>query len=250
MTAPQDTSPRARALAAVLAVGLVCVVVVLGLAAAGGGTPDLLPGEGSSPGRLGPGVATPSPEEIGAEADGGDQRTRDGESWLGYVIGAVVLAAAVLVAVVVAALLWRLLRDRWERRTRDEAILGVDGEPLPDDDVRRVGRALAEGAAEQDALLASGSPRNGVVACWQWFEERAEAAGLGREGWETSTEFTTRLLTSTDADPGAIARLAGLYREARFSDHPVTEDQREQARRELLAVREGLRARSPRGSAL
>jgi hypothetical protein len=52
---------------------------------------------------------------------------------------------------------------------------------------------------------------------------QAEAAGIGREPWETSAEFTLRVLDLVSADERAVAELSVLYREARFSDHDLDE---------------------------
>jgi hypothetical protein len=87
-------------------------------------------------------------------------------------------------------------------------------------------RELLADAAEQRRVLSVGEPRNAVVACWQRFEDQAATAGIERHPWETSAEFTLRVLDLADADGHAVAVLAGLYREARFSEHPVTEDDR------------------------
>ena len=54
-------------------------------------------------------------------------------------------------------------------------------------------------------------------------------AGVERRPWQTSSEFVLRVLDLVGADRGAVAGLADLYREARFSDHPITEEHRRQA---------------------
>jgi hypothetical protein len=50
-----------------------------------------------------------------------------------------------------------------------------------------------------------------------------------------------RVLATHHVDPVAIARLAALYREARFSDHPMGEDARRAAIDALDDVHDGLR---------
>ena len=54
--------------------------------------------------------------------------------------------------------------------------------------------------------------------------------------WETSSEFTLRLLDRVSADPGAVARLEALYHEARFSTHEIDESRREAAVEALQAI--------------
>ena len=102
---------------------------------------------------------------------------------------------------------------------------------------QRVARALVEGAAEQRQLLAEGgTPRNAVVECWHRFETAAAAAGLERRAWETSSEYTMRVLDLVDAHQPAVSRLGDLYREARFSEHELTEADREAALEALDAI--------------
>jgi hypothetical protein len=84
-------------------------------------------------------------------------------------------------------------------------------------------------ATEQFELLLGGEPRNAIVAAWDRFEEQAERAGSARKLWETSSEFTLRLLDAVSAAPDAVSRLAALYREARFSEHEITESNRRAA---------------------
>ena len=48
--------------------------------------------------------------------------------------------------------------------------------------------------------------------------------GLPRHPAETSAEYTIRVLHTWDIAPAALGGLAELYREARYSRHPVTED--------------------------
>ena len=95
---------------------------------------------------------------------------------------------------------------------------------------------VADAAAQRDLLLATASPGNAVVACWQRFETQAEAAGMARHPWETSSEYTMRVLDLVDADQPAVSRLGALYREARFSEHALTEEHRAQAVAALDAI--------------
>ena len=106
-----------------------------------------------------------------------------------------------------------------------------------------VAGAIVRDAAEQTELLLVGSPRNAIVECWHRFEVQAHSAGLGRKSWETSSEFTVRLLELVAADAHAVATLSGLYREARFSDHEVGEQERSRALAALEQIHRGLGAR-------
>ena len=103
-----------------------------------------------------------------------------------------------------------------------------DPEPLADE-IRAV-------AVDQLALLLGGTPRNAIVACWDRFEEQAERVHAARKDWETSSEFTLRLLERVSADPGAVSRLEALYHEARFSTHEIDESRRQAAVEALQAI--------------
>ncbi len=105
--------------------------------------------------------------------------------------------------------------------------------------------ALEESAEKRAAAIEEGSPRNGVVACWLQLEQAVADAGLPPRPSETSTELTVRVLHALDIDPRPIASLAGLYREARFSAHPMTEDARRTARAAVERLNADLRAVAP-----
>lgn len=155
--------------------------------------------------------------------------------WLFVFAGAAILLAAV-------ALLVRLARDqvgpRRRRESRDAVEFSTLGEPAG------LAEEIIAGAAAQDAVLREGDPRNAIVAAWHRFEVQGEAAGVGRARWETSSEYAVRLLDLVSADAGATHRLAALYREARFSEHPITEGQRAEALAALAVIRSSLGVRS------
>ncbi|HEY6934300.1 MAG TPA: DUF4129 domain-containing protein [Marmoricola sp.] len=148
-------------------------------------------------------------------------------SWLGESIEVVLL-------LVLGLLLWRwaLYVRRRAEETAPVPRIAAEFAVLPGELSRHL-------AADRDVHLAgldSGSPRNGIVRCWMSFEESATRAGVPPRGSETSTEFVSRLLRSLDLDPRPAARLAELYRVARFSSHRLTTEDRESARQALLAL--------------
>jgi hypothetical protein len=108
-------------------------------------------------------------------------------------------------------------------------------------DADRLRQAVVRGAAAQRAALFAGTPRNAVVECWHRFEQQAADAGLARHPAETSSEFILRALELVHVDSGAVLRFAALYREARFSDHPVGEDRRAEAVAILDRIHDDLR---------
>jgi hypothetical protein len=157
--------------------------------------------------------------------------------WLRVVVWTleVVLLVAVLVLAglgvrALARAVRRRVGARDERRVADFVELG---EP------ERVAEQMAADAAEQDALLREGEPRNAIVAAWHRFEVQGERAGVGRRPAETTSEYAVRILDLVEADSGAVHRLAVLYREARFSEHQITEDHRATALEALAAIRRG-----------
>lgn len=119
--------------------------------------------------------------------------------------------ALVVLAIVVKVVQWLLNRD-WEEAEPSED----DDEP---DDLGLLLRATSEATRSQ--ALAEGEPRNVVVRCWVALEDAAAGSGLARDPAETSAEFTHRFLGAWDVDAQTTRELAGLYREARFSRHPV-----------------------------
>lgn len=139
-------------------------------------------------------------------------------------------------------LVFRVVRWAWQdlqaRRRPEPRVPDIDFDVLADpvpliDEMRRDSR-------EHFELLLGGSPRNAIVACWDRFEEQAERAGIARRPWETPSEFTIRLLDAASADSAAVTRLSALYGEARFSTHPITEDQRHQAFEALQRIHESI----------
>ncbi len=159
--------------------------------------------------------------------------------WLKLLVWAFLLAVLVTVVALVAWVVANLVRGRRSgTRERREAVgFTTLGKPA------RLVEAITADAAQQDAALRDGDPRNAIVAAWLRFEVQGEAAGVGRRSWETSSEYALRVLDLVSADSGAVNRLAGLYREARFSEHPVTEQHRTDALDALTAIRRSLAVR-------
>lgn len=106
--------------------------------------------------------------------------------------------------------------------------------PLDEADEPSLPDALGEGSR----TIGEGDPRNAIVAAWVRLEQAIEGEHFPHRPEETPSELVERALASYHLDREAIGRLAALYREARFSTHPVTEEHREEAAdclRRLLA---------------
>jgi len=154
-------------------------------------------------------------------------------SWLGDL-----LATAVLLLVCIAVLLglrWLWLH-RWHPPEQPEE---VHFEVLP----AQVAASIGNGRTAQLEAVAEGAPRNAIVACWLRLQASVEEAGVPPRRSDTSTEFVQRALRSLDLDPRPVAMLAALYREARFSEHPVGENARDAARAALESLHDDLAAR-------
>jgi hypothetical protein len=183
----------------------------------------------------------PTPDGPDRGRDDVDRTSHDAPGWL----GTVAFFLQVLTIGVVLFLVGRLferLRQLWLARVRRrrEPIEDVAFEVLGS--AGRVGDVIEADAAEQRAELAEvGEPRNAIVACWHRFEEQAVRAGAVRRPWQTTAEFVLEVLDLVGADRGAVAALADLYREARFSDHPMTEQHRSAALAALDTIHDSLR---------
>ena len=145
------------------------------------------------------------------------------------------LALLIALIIVVARLLQRAWanrpRLRWARRPEAN-----DFEPLDE-----LAEAVVADAEAQMATLRSGEARNSIVACWLRLEAVVEDAGLEHDPALTSAELTAEVLARFDIDPAPADRLAALYREARFSAHPMSEPERAAAIVALEAIHDGLR---------
>lgn len=188
-----------------------------------------------------PGLSPPTDDEFGelVQPDTGDARQPEGErarpledselianvvAWTLRVV--LVLIVAVVVLLVVRALLRRLRRD--PVTPKDE----VEAPVLPD--------VLVAGLRASEAQLDRGTSGEAVINAWLTLERTTAEIGLEDDVSRTPAELVAAVLGGFDVDRTAIERLADLYREARFSAHPVGEPQREAAREALRSVREDL----------
>ncbi|MGD8150349.1 DUF4129 domain-containing protein [Ornithinimicrobium sp. Y1694] len=166
------------------------------------------------------------PEQIGPEEEPEEQDI----PWLTD------LAIALFVMAVVVFL---LLVARWAGRQRVEEkkrLAAAEEKEL-------VALLDATGEDVRYHALSEGDPRNGVVACWVALEETVHRSGLEQDRSETSAELTTRVLRRWEVDQDAIDALSASYREARFSRHPITEEERLAAVEALDRIHTDLRRR-------
>jgi hypothetical protein len=166
--------------------------------------------------------------------------------WLAAIAFAVEVFTVGVVLFLVGRILHKL-RQMWlarspRRRRRRRRPEDVPFEVL--DSAALVTEVMSDDADEQRTLLAiGGEPRNAIVECWDRFEQQAVQAGVERRPWQTTAEFVLGVLDLVGADQGAVAGLADLYREARFSDHPMTDEHRSRALDALDVIHGSLRTR-------
>jgi len=226
--------------------GTVLLVSLLVAWAASAGPGGVLAGDGPHPHRV---SVTPSPRTSPSASPTATPPRHQKPSRAAEVLGGVLSALAAILAVATVAgliggalLLGRALWQAWVERQRPPPPppeIAFDVVETP----RRVTAAIVRDSGRQRALLLEGTPRNAIVECWHRFEEQSAGTGVVRDEWETPAEFTLRVLDLVDADSAAVTRLAALYREARFSDHPLEESHRTAALEALDAIHARLTGR-------
>ena len=164
-----------------------------------------------APHRIAPAVGGPA---------GSGHHVAPGSSWPVFALFAVVaLTAAVLTAL---------------RRRRSVALVPaepapVDPEPLAD--------ALAAG---EQALRAEPDPRNAIIGCYAAMERSLAEAGSPAQAADTPAEILARATAGGLVKSTWAGTLTGLFRRARYSTHPMTEDDRTAAMGALVQVRSDL----------
>lgn len=148
-----------------------------------------------------------------------------------------------LIVQIVALVMFAYLLFRWFRRDK-VAVAYASVEPVDELD-----QLLEATAIDTEAAVFTGEPRNAVVACWVALEDGLAASGIVPERSETSLELTLRVLTRWEVDRVTLSSLADLYREARFSRHPITEAQRGAAIAALNEIHASLRRAALRAAA-
>lgn len=184
--------------------------------------------ESSAPGEdYGPGAAPPPTGDGLPRAD-----VPNADPGLVSTIELVMKLLLVAVVLVVLVALGRALLDWWHQRAvGDDPAAAVDVVP----------EALLEAAVEGERLVARGVPSDAVIAAWVALEDACRAAGIRDDQSRTSTELVTAVLRSHRVERAPLDTLGGLYREARFSTHPIGEEHRSAARAALVQVQGDLR---------
>lgn len=182
-----------------------------------------------------PSYRTPTPKSqfTPPPAAGTHKRVLPDMSGYGPGLTKLFLAVTGLILFVVSCwLLLALVRAARNRRRRLRVVPAPLAQPLTQVVADSMGRALDD--------LRVGTPDNAIIRCWVGLQDAAREAGVEPRASETSAELTLRLLEDLPVDRACVRRLAALYREARFSSHPLAETDRDAAREALTELRNAL----------
>ncbi len=153
-----------------------------------------------------------------------------------FVLACVAVVALLLVlAVRVARRSARLRRARFSTGAATPAAPGTAGPVVLE---AAVAAAIVELADDSD-------PRGAVITAWVRLERAAGSVGADRSPSHTPADLVTRLLAGRAVPAVVLDRLAGLYRQARYSPHPVDDRMRAEALEALRAVQDALRQPVP-----
>lgn len=118
----------------------------------------------------------------------------------------------------------------------------------PDLDLEALALAVSGDASQRLVALSAGTPAEGIIASWTHLEATLHEAGVALPPSRTSTEVSVDVLRRFSVDESTLRTLAGLYREARWSRHPLTEEDRTRAAAAYGALDVALRAGMPEAS--
>ena len=173
----------------------------------------------------------------------GPAQYRSTSDLVGALLGWGTVLALLLIAGAAGVLVVRALLAAWHERRQPPP---PDQELLPDLDA--VALAVAGDFEGRIGALAEGTPAAGIIAAWVRLETTLHDVGLRLAPSRTSTEVSLDVLRQFAVDEGALRDLAGLYREARFSRHHLTEDDRARAEAAHRAIDADLRRAAPTGT--
>ncbi|MYR43295.1 DUF4129 domain-containing protein [Streptomyces sp. SID5910] len=98
--------------------------------------------------------------------------------------------------------------------------------PADDEDARLL---LSAVRSARRALADAGDARAAVIACYAAMEDALAASGVRRHASDSPADLLTRAATAGLAPNPAAPRLTALFREARYSTHPMGAPHREAA---------------------
>lgn len=145
--------------------------------------------------------------------------------------------ALFVVAIVVAGLYLR----RYLARPPALHAPSPSASAVPGDERDRLTRAVDSG---RRALLDGTDARAAVIACYATMEESLAASGVARRASDSPQDLLERATAGGLPARAAVGELTALFREARYSTHPMDDGHRDRAAAALTEIADGLRART------
>ncbi|MFF5978045.1 DUF4129 domain-containing protein [Streptomyces olindensis] len=145
------------------------------------------------------------------------------------------IALLVVVVVIAGLYLWRYL-------TRPPEPEAPTTYATLDDGQARLSQAVDSG---RRALLDRTDARAAVIACYTAMEESLADSGVTRRASDSPQDLLERAVVGGLPTGAAAAALTALFREARYSTHPMDGRHRERAAAALAEIADGLRSRTP-----
>lgn len=93
-----------------------------------------------------------------------------------------------------------------------------------------------------DDLRNEADPRKAVIAAYARMEKILAGHGLGRRPSEAPLEYLGRVLTELRVSEDAVTKLTALFERAKFSEHEIGPEAKDEAIDALLELRDQLRA--------
>lgn len=175
--------------------------------------------------------STISPQERAEQAD---QKSAASPGQLLKIIGIGVGVLALVALVAWLVVQWTGRSPKEEEEPDDEPISALPPPAAPNPNFQR----------SIEDLIADPDPRNGILAAYGRLLIGFDEIGLGRMPQEGPQEHLDRALAASSADPAAAKELASWFTVARFSDHPITESDRQTAVDALRRVTATIRPRA------
>jgi hypothetical protein len=144
-------------------------------------------------------------------------------------------AVAVVLVLLAVALVIRHVRRRGERARVPEQVPPPDG-----NEAQLLAEALESG---RRALRGGGDARTGVIACYAAMEASLAASGIAKRASDTPQNLLERAAAGGLRTEGSVSVLTQLFREARYSTHPMAEPARARAAAALTDIAEQVAAR-------
>jgi hypothetical protein len=108
---------------------------------------------------------------------------------------------------------------------------------------RAAAAPLAEAVDESlEDLRAEPDARRAIVRCYRRFEQALERSRVARAPWQTPMELMRDALGRLPLPGAPVSRLTRLFERARFSEEPMSSEDRDTAWDDLCAIRASLEA--------